>query len=106
MYNEAEACHDVVHGLFSGAATAMMVGVSNARAANERRRANEFACGQAAAAARGAVLSETAFALRERLADAEDDVARLTAERDDLERKLRLLATEYQRLRAETRVAA
>ena len=106
MYNEGERFHDDMHGLFTGVGTAMMIGVANARAANARRRENEAACTAAAAGARGAVLADTVFSLRERLADAEEDVAVLTAERDDLEGKLRMMATAYKRLRAETRAAA
>ena len=104
--SEASDCHDAMHGLFSGLGNALFVGMANGRAQHAQRQANIARCGSAASGARADVYAATAANLRERLADAEEDVARLTIERDDFERRLANLVRYVNGLRDAGKLAA
>ncbi len=104
--SEASDCHDAMHGLVSGLGNALFVGMANGRAQHAQRQANIARCSSAASGARADVYAATAADLRERLADADDDICRLTAERDDFERRLRNLAMYVNDLRDAGKIAA
>ena len=105
-YSAGEQVGDVMHGIMGGLSIAVALGMADGRARNAQRREHAARCGAAARAAEGRVYAATAAGLRERLADAEEDVAFLQEENATLQGKVDTLCAFITAERAAGRMAA
>lgn len=84
MSREVESLVSGFENAMGAIAFAGIVGMAQGRARAADRRAREARCDAAARAAEGEVYAATAAQLRERLADAEEDVVFLREENEQL----------------------